>query len=264
MKPDTVLTLVDEWNNGIFNFSRYEVPEKIGFGGEQKLAVHELVGGVRVVDAMGRSDAPLEWSGLFQGETALERARYLDGLRAAGGALRLSWSEFDYQVVIQSFTADYQRRYQIPYRIACVVVENKSSPITTIASAGIDGFIRDDMSLANGLADGIGDGALSGLMGGLNTAISTVSDFAKATASAINSVLQPIADVRARVGILFTQVNAVTRNVTTLGGILPNNPIAQQASRLMTQANAHLQAPQLHQLDSVLGRMQANIGTIRK
>ena len=59
MQADTVLTLGD------FEFARYEIPEQITFGGDQRLVVHELVGGTRVIDAMGRADAPLEWSGLF-------------------------------------------------------------------------------------------------------------------------------------------------------------------------------------------------------
>lgn len=269
MQADTVLSLakvdakgfvVGDW----FDFSRYEIPEQIGFGGDQRLVVHELVGGTRVIDAMGRSDAPLEWSGLFQGENALARARYLDGLRIAGKPLVLSWDELLYKVMLSSFRPDYQRFYQIPYRISFTVVEDLSNPVTSIADAGIDELIGDDMNSANSLGDLIGDGPLSGLLGTLNSAISTVSSFATAAQSTINSVLQPLAAVQARVQVLIGSVGNTVANVTTLGGILPNNPIAQQAAKLTGQVTAMTQLPQLYNLQSVLGRMGGNLGTIGK
>ncbi len=103
MRPDTVLTLGD------FEFAAYEIPEKISFGGSQHLTTHELIGGARVIDAMGRSDMPIAWSGVFDGENALERARYLDGLRIAGKSLKLTWSELSYQVIV----AELERAYEL-------------------------------------------------------------------------------------------------------------------------------------------------------
>jgi hypothetical protein len=256
MAPDTFLTLGD------FEFSRFEIPEKIPFGGEQRLVVHELVGGVRVIDSMGRNDAPIEWGGLFQGETALERARYLNGLRIAGNPLVLTWDELIYEVVISSFKADFERFYQIPYRISCTVLQDLSSPITSIADPGIDDLIFDDMNNAYGFGGLIGDGMLSSLLAALDSAIRTVSSFATATQSTINGVLGPLSAVQARVRILTASVGNVVGNVSTLGGILPNNPISQQAAKLTGQVAAMTQLPQLYNLQSVLGRMGGNLGTI--
>jgi hypothetical protein len=59
MTPNTTLTLGD------FTFARYEIPERIPFGGDQQLNVHKLVGGVRVIDALGADPMPIEWSGFF-------------------------------------------------------------------------------------------------------------------------------------------------------------------------------------------------------
>jgi len=109
MTPDTYMILGD------LNFSRYEVPENINFGGEQALTIQKLVGGKRVIDAMGRDDEPLRWSGMFQGENATARAQYLNYLRIAGKVLTLTWGEFAYYVVIRSAVMEYQRSYQIPY-----------------------------------------------------------------------------------------------------------------------------------------------------
>lgn len=256
MQADTFLTLGD------FTFAKTEIPEKIRFGGEQALVTHELVGGVRVVDSMGRLDAPIEWSGLFFGQGAKERAQYLDGLRVAGKVLNLTWRGFDFDVVIKSFTADYERWYQMPYSISCIVVKDNFLPTTWIADAGIDDLITNDMAEVNGLSSLIGDGALSSLVGTLNTAISGVSSFAKAAQSTISTVLTPLAEVQSRVSILTASVGNTISNVSTMGGILPNNPISTQAAKLTQQVTAMQQLPQLYNLQSVLGRMGGNLGSI--
>lgn len=262
MKPDTVLTLIDEWNNAVFNFSRLEVPERIQFGGEQALAVHELVGGVRVVDAMGRRDMPLEWSGMFLGQQALDRARYLDGLRVAGRQLTLRWSAFNYSVVVSSFRCTFERAYKLPYSITCTVVQDLARPQTSIVSAGVDEWIAQDMATANGLAGLIGDGPLGTALAVLNAAISAVSSFATASQSVINGVLGPLAAVNSRVTILLGSIGNTVSNVATIGGILPNTPIAQQAAKLGAQVTAMNQLPQLYNLQSVLGRMSGNLNNV--
>lgn len=252
----TVVTLGD------LTFSYLEVPESIPFGGEQRLTVHELVGGVRVVDAMGPSDMPLQWSGMFLGDTALDRARYLDTQRKLGNALLLTWSELRYRVVIQSFEPVFERAYQIPYRISCLVVEDQTSPITTVEQASIDDLMSGDMDTVSGLGSSIGDGTLSGLIGGLDTAIRSVSSFANAAQSTINTVLAPIQAVQARVSILIASSSNTIQNVATLGGVVPNNRIEQTAAKLSGQAAAFSSLPPLYNLQAVLGRMNANLGSV--
>lgn len=258
MKPDTVLVLGD------FEFAGFEIPERIPFGGDQKLVTHELVGGQRVVDAMGRSDAPLEWSGFFIGQNALERARFLEGLRVAGQELLLTWSEFSYYVVIQSFRCTFERSYKLPYSITCVVVRDATSPVKTIAPPGFDEAISADMASATDLGTTIGDGTLTGLLGTLDTAIQAVSSFATAAQSTINSVLTPLAAVVQRVNILIAQTGNTIGNVTTLGGILPGNPVAQSAASLMGQVTAMTQMGPLYQLQAIAGRMGSNLASIGK
>ena len=256
MKADTTLVLGD------LAFSRYEVPEHIQFGGEQALAVHELVGGKRIVDAMGRQDKMLEWSGIFVGENASERAKYLNYLRIAGKPLQLVWDAYYYQVVIKSAVLDFKRFYEIPYSVSCVVVEDRTTPVSVLTLSSVDQAIGDDMNTANALGAQIGDGPLSGLLGTLNTAIGTVSSFAKATQSTINAVLGPIAAVQARVKILIATTGNTIANIATVGGVLPNNPISTSAARLTSQISGFTQLPVLLNLQAVTGRMAANLGTI--
>lgn len=105
-------------------FEGYEVPERIRIGGRQQLAVHNLPGGGRVVDAMGPDEAPIEWSGVFSGPSAAERVRALERLRRSADTLELSWDGWRYSVVIEQFTAEVTSPWWIPYEIRlCVVPE---------------------------------------------------------------------------------------------------------------------------------------------
>ena len=247
---------------GSFQFEGLEIPESLPFGGSQRLAVHDLVGGTRVIDSMGAFTGPIEWSGWLLGETAMDRARALDDLRQQGNDLLLKWHEIAYQVVIREFRADFQRFYKIPYHITCEVVSDLSKFAGNDDDQSIDGQMTEDAATATELSDSVGDSTLSGLMDSVNSAINAVSDFATAAQSTINSVLQPIAALRTQVQTMISSANNTLMNVTTLGGILPNNPISQQVSKLSGQIVAATNLPVLVQLDRVAGRMQGNLDSI--
>ena len=63
-------------------FQDFELPGWVRFGGAQRLAVHQMPGGARVIDMLGRDDAEICWSGVFSGSDAPERARLIDLMRA--------------------------------------------------------------------------------------------------------------------------------------------------------------------------------------
>jgi hypothetical protein len=129
---NVVLTL------GAVTFQDFEVPEKIAYGGSQRLAVQALIGGGRVVDVLGQDDGEILFSGIFAGEDATERAQSLDVARAAGDVLTLSWDQFYYNVVIAEFAADYEKSWWIPFAIRCVVatddVETDAAPAAYLIS----------------------------------------------------------------------------------------------------------------------------------
>lgn len=121
---------------GPVQFADFELPASISWGGAQTLAVHKLPGGSRVIDAMGRDDAPVNWSGIFTGPNATARAHTLDLMRAEGDIWPLAWQDFTYSVLISRFEADYQRTNWIPYRISCVVLRDEASAaVDTLLSA---------------------------------------------------------------------------------------------------------------------------------
>ncbi|HEY0206461.1 MAG TPA: hypothetical protein VGC15_20200 [Acetobacteraceae bacterium] len=105
-------------------FGSFEVPQSITLGGRQRLAVHQLPGGGRVVDAMGADDGELAWSGILSGPEAPVRARTLDRLRRGGLAWPLAWDGWRFTVILSRFEADSAEPFWMPYRLsACVVAE---------------------------------------------------------------------------------------------------------------------------------------------
>ena len=68
-------------------FEDMEVPEKISFGGKQRVAVQNLIGGGRVVVALGLDDGEISFTGIFSGADAVARAQELDAARALGAQL---------------------------------------------------------------------------------------------------------------------------------------------------------------------------------
>ncbi len=103
-------------------FLGFEVPERITLGGRQRLAVHTLPGGERIVDAMGPDDRELAWSGVISGPDTAERVRQLDRLRRAGLALPLGWDGWRFTVIVSNFEADSANPWWVPYRISCTVL----------------------------------------------------------------------------------------------------------------------------------------------
>ena len=246
-----------------FQFSNLEVPDEIAFGGEHRLAVKQLIGGSRVVQALGREDAPLRWSGTFLGETALQRARYLDYLRAEGAQHILTWHEFRYLVVVNEFQANFKRFYRLPYSIELEVISDLAQPVTSFPQPSVDSQINGDNTTAQGLGGLIGDSTLSGLLGTLDTAISAVSSFASATTATINSVLTPLQAVQSRVGTLLSSASNTLVNAGTIGGLLPNTSVAASIGNFNNSVAAAEQTPNLVQLQSVTGRMSTNLSLIQ-
>lgn len=119
---------------GPFEFQDFELPATISWGGRQALTVHRLPGGVRVIDVMGRDNAPISWSGIFTGDDATLRAHALDLMRAQGLAWPLVWNNFFYSVIISGFAAEYQRSNWVPYRITCTVVLDAASSLILAAA----------------------------------------------------------------------------------------------------------------------------------
>jgi len=247
---------------GDVTFSGLEIPAEIPWGGTQRLAVHELVGGARVIDAMGRSDRPLEWSGIFQGLTASARAQLLDSIRVGGKPQQLLWAQFSYLVVVREFEARYQRFYQIPYHIVCEVVTDQTSPVTSAKTTDVDSAIQADLASAQDLANAIAHQELVAVLTALETAIGLVETLAQAPPSAINAVLAAVIAAQTQTVADIGSATLAIGTGVAFGGVAISAPPSANAAALTAQTANVIELSNLILLRNVLGRMAGNLVSI--
>ncbi len=193
-------------------FQDFEIPPTITFGGAQSLAVHQLPGGQRVIDALGANDAAIGWTGIFSGANATERARMLDLARATGMMLPLTWDVFFYTVVVSSFVADYSKGWWIPYRIACTVVRDEASVLLPMLPT-LANSLGGDLAAASAAAPGIDfSGALSALAQPNATARGTANYTA-----AVSSLQNVQTGVASQLASNDTQLGAIAAQPTPTG-----------------------------------------------
>ena len=130
----------------------FEAPAGLRYGGAQALAVHQLPGGTRIIDAMGPDDGNIVWRGFLSGADATDRARHLDVMRTAGAQTSLSWNGACYNVVISQLDLVYCSAWWIQYAIACTVVTYVASSGTIRAAATV-GQIVADLTAASAWTD---------------------------------------------------------------------------------------------------------------
>jgi len=111
----------------------FEIPSEVQFGGAQKLAIHKLIGGARIIDVMGPDDASIKWAGIFSGTYAGDRARMFDAMRVAGAPVGLTWDAFCYLVVIETLVFDFRNPWWIPYQISCAIAVDQAQSMGSYA-----------------------------------------------------------------------------------------------------------------------------------
>jgi hypothetical protein len=208
---------------GSVTFASWEVPQKITFGGKQRLAVHKYPGGIRQIDAMGRDDIPLSWSGIIQGAGATSRAQQIDALRIAGKQIPLAWGGLSYTVVVASFEVDYTKPFWMPYRISCEIVA-----VATGAAAAAPSLltsVTNDLSSATGIN-------ISAAYSAVTSALAT----AQATVGPLTAILGGSSATATLLGNLSGAVTQVQSGVTAAGSLLSAIPSVGSLSGLTTAA----------------------------
>lgn len=200
-------------------FQDMEVPEAISFGGRQRVAVQELIGGGRAVQALGIDEGVITFSGIFSGADAAGRAQLLDAARAIGAALPLVWDSFYYLVIVEKFTAEYRKPNLIPFEISCVVVDDMASAVV----APLASLVKSDLVAAENLGVQAGV-SLLGL--GLGSAVGYATAQGKIDAAMTSS--------GAAVSNAGTALDVVT-DAGTGAGIL--NGLSTGAAQLAAAAN---------------------------
>lgn len=173
-------------------FNGTEVPVVINGGGMQKVAVHENIGGKRIVDTLGKSDSDIIFGGLFRGIISLERVKYLDTLRINGKAVSFSYSFFNYTVIVKSFTWNMRMAYEVSYNIVLSVVDDLNFPVSFPIVDSFSDIIQGAYTQALDLALFLQVGGVIGAMGALGIALEDAGDLNALTSSAISSISQAL------------------------------------------------------------------------
>lgn len=239
-------------------FTDFEVPENIPFGGDQMLVVKKLVGGDRVIDAMGRDDDEIKWAGRFRGGAAEVRARLADFTRIQGQPMTLAWSSFQYLVVVRSFKADFRQQFEIPYTIVCAVMQDLTNPLLQVALSA-DAAISSDVNQALQIGAQIGVPGISTAVAGVATATGAVESFEGASISQISGVQSAIAAASSLVAGQQTAQNGVVAASGSVAGVVAGLSPQTIAATLTGQSNAFAQLGQLYQLQALLGRTAVNV-----
>lgn len=264
---------------GTFVFDGFEVPEKLPFGGEQKLAVHDLPGGTRVVDAMGAFDDDISWSGRFRGANGETRARQLDLMRAQGRALTLSCGTFQRLVVIRHFKAHYEYLSEIPYEITLLVVKNQDNP-ALVGPSGLDSLVGADINSVQILGTRLSLSSLTTPLANLQTAysawqavksgnisaaaISNLAQTASIATGLLAGGLDATTGLRSAVATTAQAVQQamITANAATMMGATiasGASPLAS-ANILIAQAQGFDQMGALRGMQGLLQRIDTNLG----
>jgi len=229
-------------------FRDYEIPSGIRFGGAQRLVVHQLANGGRVIDALGRDDMDICFEGVFAGSDATLRARALDELRASGSVLPLTWDVFFYSAIIRQFVADYTTGWWIPYRLACTVLRDEAAALIETAATLATQVVTDlAVAAAQSLPLGVD---LSSVQAALSAPSATILG-----SSAFTTALAGLQIAQASTGSTIGSAEAA------LGAsVLPSTGSAAEAVSALPLATGAAQTlAGLTVANSYLGRAFANL-----
>lgn len=244
-------------------FADFEVPDQMPFGGQQAHRVHKLVGGARVIDAMGRDDDPKSWSGRFMGSDATERARHVDAMRIAGLPVALSWGEFAFTVLITAFVGQFQQPFDIPYSITVEVISDDAQPDLNDFVQTVDDQVGTDVASAQDYGAAVNDPQLTGHLTDLGSAVSLVPSFLNASSTMIGAVLTPLGSAQTRTANLIGIAETSLASLPGFAGVSAGAPAPLSASNLLLASANMGQCATLYNLAATLGRIGKNLGSIQ-
>jgi hypothetical protein len=206
-----------------------ELPESMPVGGTQSLSVKDLLGGGRVVDAMGPRERDISWSGYLYEQNQTERVRLLNNLRQSGQEVTLAWGVYSYQGVVADFNCETEAGPQ-KYRITFTVVSDNSAPQGTTL-----------VSLASQVVADVSDGNVVGALSAVSQGV-----VAGPLASAASAVGVPGATTvgsslySAAVGAVNTAAAAISGATSLADGVLA--PLGVSIGSISAAAPAALNA----------------------
>jgi hypothetical protein len=242
-------------------FQDFEIPETIKAGGEQKLDIKKFIGGSRIIDALGRDDADIEWTGRFRGGSAEQRCQQLNAMRVAGTPVQLTWSTFNYQVVVSKFTFDYQSPIEIPYRICLTVQVDNTIPIPSLLQT-IDEVFGTNLSSALNLGAEANVLGVTTSLNQIQSSVATIGTISGANPALLNTLNQNIVSAQGVTGTAISAASAQIPPSASVFGATAGLPPQTIASNVAGQASAFGSLSSLVPLSNVLGVMGKNLATV--
>lgn len=245
---------------GDFEFIEHEVPESIAIRGRQNTVQHQLIGGRRIIDVLGTEYEPLTWSGIITGLQADKRVSVLERMRDAGHPVVLTLDDYRFTVVITTFSPVYEFIWRRPYSIEVAVLRNEgtSEKVDALTDA-MRGLIDSDIGRALGLANIINVDAVTQSVKNLQQAVGQVTDFAHATVAQVQAVVRPVIATRNIIQHELALLEDAALKITSLGGLLPGNPVSTAIDNLLAQSDQSTRIPALYHLQDVLSRLNKNV-----
>jgi hypothetical protein len=245
---------------GDFEFLDFEVPERIQILGKQKTVIHQMIGGKRVIDVLGAEYDPIQWSGIITGSESSSRVQALEQIRDTGNVVTLTLDDVSFDVVVTEFAPVYEYKYRRPYHIEVAVLKRNDSPSGANSLLGsLDALINSDIGEMLGLSSIINIDAITNAVNTIQSVVSTVKDIAHTVVSTIQTIIRPIIAAQQLVHSVISSLESAATSITTLGGLIPGNPIAKTVSNLLSQADSATRLPALYQLSNVLSRLDKNV-----
>lgn len=243
---------------GGVEFRDFEIPDSISGGGAQVFRTHKYAGGKRNLDAFGPDAAPIRWEGVFLDGGAEARCQQIDAMRAAGVQVELSWSSYNYVVVIAEFLWKYEKFYRIPYAITLEVVQDNAQ---AGADAGDDpeNVIQGDLDDTFNFSESLGDSGLSALTDTLSGMVNSVPSITGAAASFLAGFSSQIADTLDYVGGMSDISDIALDAIPVL--VSGGNP-ENIAAELLNAASESQTMATTFALNCTLGRLQKNVAAI--
>lgn len=238
---------------GGVSFSGFEIPNQINFGGKHNVTVHELIGGNRVLDAMGSKPDQITWSGRFRGRSAISRAQAIDEMRIGGAEIGLSWLNLFRTVVVVGFVARTEKAYEVSYDITCEVVNDRGASLGGIFQT-IDSLIGGDILSASAFSDST---AASSIVATLTTSLAATGPLTGSTAATRVAAAQAAAIAINALAATFTAEE------TKLGQAIPIDNAQNMAAWLTLQAATALAHSATIDAAAYIKRIGSNIATVK-
>lgn len=246
---------------GNFEFQGIEVPESATPGaGSQQTVLHRLVGGKRIYDVTGVDYDPITWSGWFTGAEAGNRVKALEVMRDKGDPVTLVLDDYSFKVLLKRFVPRFEHKYRRAYSLELEVIERLDAPNAVNSLVGsLDALVNSDVGDLLGLSSVVNIAAVTSAIASVQSAVAQVQGIANATVQTVQTIVRPIVATQQLVSSTISQVSAAVNDITTLGGLVPGNPVSKTAANVLRQVQAATQLPALYQMQGILGRLQTNV-----